>query len=48
MSGCKNISVNQAVIEGITVILLTNEDWLPDKYDNQFNDPGGFNVYLFR
>ncbi|HSJ71239.1 MAG TPA: pilus assembly protein TadG-related protein [Acidimicrobiia bacterium] len=46
--GCKNISVNQAQIEGITAILLTNEDWLPDSFDNQFNDPGGFNVYLFR
>ena len=45
---CKNITVNQAVIEGITVILLTNDEWLPDSFDNQFNEPGGFNVFLFR
>jgi hypothetical protein len=47
-NGCKNITENQAVIEGVSVFLLTNEDWLPEEYDNQFNDPGGFNVFLFR
>ena len=45
-SGCAN-NVN-AQLEGVTIITLTEDDWLPDGFDNQFNDPGGFNVFLFR
>ena len=35
-------------LDGITVFLLTDPGWLPLEVNNQFNDPGGFNVYLFR
>jgi len=44
--GCKN-NVN-LVMEGISAFVLDNPDWLPDSFDNQFNDPIPFNVFLYR
>lgn len=45
-SGCKsNVNI---VLEGTSAIVFANDDWLPDAFDNQFNDSLPFNVYLFR
>ncbi len=45
-AGCKaNVNL---VLEGISAFVFENPDWLPDDFNNNFNDPIPFNVYLFR
>jgi len=45
-SGCKN-NVN-LVMEGVSAFVFEDDDWLPDGFNNQFNDPSAYNVYLYR
>ena len=45
-SGCKN-NVN-LVMEGVSAFVFANDDWLPEDFNNQFNDPSAYNVYLYR
>lgn len=45
-SGCKN-NVN-LVMEGVSAFVFENDDWLPEDFNNQFNDPSAYNVYLYR
>ena len=36
------------VVSGISSFVLSNDNWLPPAYNNQFNEPGAFNVFLYR
>jgi hypothetical protein len=45
-AGCKaNVNL---VMEGVSAFVFDNEDWLPSDFNNQFNDPSAYNVYLYR
>ena len=35
-------------MEGVSAFVFENDDWLPDDFNNQFNDPSAYNVYLYR
>ena len=39
---------NSPAMGGMTAFVLNNEDWLPEAFDNQFNDPNPYNVVLWR
>jgi len=44
--GCKaNVNL---VMEGVSAFVFENDDWLPEEFNNQFNDPSAYNVYLYR
>jgi len=36
------------VMSGVSSFVLDNETWLPDAFNNQFNEPGAYNVSLYR
>jgi len=45
-AGCKaNVNL---VMEGVSAFVFENDDWLPSDFNNQFNDPSAYNVYLYR
>ena len=36
------------VMSGVSSFVLDDESWLPDAFNNQFNEPGAYNVSLYR
>jgi len=46
ISACKaNVNL---VMEGVSAFVFEEDDWLPEEFNNQFNDPSAYNVYLYR